>query len=523
MNRRWLVGILFGLTTAVPGRAADVTVTIDPGESQEEVRDLVWGMNVELHQKDWSQILTPAGDLQESVHDLLIPLQVSVLRGPGGTPSNSYDFGAARGWVDWHNVSTRYSFGDGDGSLTPEGFVQLARGLGRDVRIIWTVNPYRLGNPSLPETPWATPQEDAAAVARFFLDSGFEGVLYEIGNEVYGPNRTSWGRSSNTPENRQENLKKLKEYAERVLSFSRAIKDVDGSARVGVPLIGSHDGRDGWPEHWNIPLLSEVGGVDSSGVNVIDFVVVHPYAPIQELKGLVPLTDDAVRHTAAWIVHMDELGGLRQPMGETLARLPIVVSEWNIVRGPYANDPDLTSTLGASLLQTEMFWDLVAEDASAAAIWSLQGSPWYTIRPSGSGFERTAQYHMLRLNKEHMGDHRVWTKVDGPEFETAHLIHYGQAYNEKPVKTPVVGAFATRDAGHVHVVLTNRGIEPLAVKIDLEDFEPQGEGSQSLITGADWNTRVSRIEESRITIPGKTFEVNLPARSILGLTLLARP
>ena len=480
-------------------------------------------MNLELHQKDWAKIITPDGDLMEGVSELLLPLHLQVLRGPGGTPSNGYDFSDRRGWVDWHGVSMRYSFGGDDGSLSPEGFIQFARSLGDSVRIIWTVNPYRLGNPNLSETLWATPEQDGEAVARFFVENGFEGVLYEIGNEVYAPSQTVWGRGSNNAENRKENLDKLKAYAERVRSFSRAIKGVDPSARIGVPLISAHDGQDGWPEHWNIPLLSEVGGKDSTGANIVDFVVVHPYVPIQGLKGVVPLTDDAVRNTAAWIVHMDDLGDVRKAMGQTFARLPIVVSEWNIVRDPYANDPDLTSTLAATMLQTEMFWDLAAEGASATAVWSLQGSPWYTLRPAGDGFKPTAQYHGLLLNADHAGTEWLWTKVEGPEFETAHLIHYGQAYNAKPVKTPAVGAFATRDAEHVYIVLTNRGGDPLSVRIAVKNFDPQPGGRLSLITGSDWNAEVEKVEHSKITIPGATLEVDLPARSVLGLTLLSRP
>ena len=117
-----------------------------------------------------------------------------------------------------------------------------------------------------------TPQEAADWVKYANVDKGYGVKYWEIGNEVYGNGHYANGKGWETDNHAD---KSPKEYGKNLVAYSKAMKAVDPTVKIGAVLTTPG----GWPDKekapgdsadWNNTVLSIAG-------NAIDFVIVHWY------------------------------------------------------------------------------------------------------------------------------------------------------------------------------------------------------------------------------------------------------
>ncbi|MFI5932022.1 cellulose binding domain-containing protein [Actinoplanes sp. NPDC051494] len=227
------------LPAPTPAQAAapDTRVDVDVRAGLATVGDTAIGVNHAI----WdSQLGTPA------VADLLHDAGVRMLRYPGGSYADIYH------WRD-HTAPGGYVAPDTDFDT----FMAGARRTGAEPMIIAN---YGTG----------TAQEAADWVRYANVTKGYDATYWTIGNENYGNGHygTAWEADEHAD-------KSPREYAATVVAYSRAMKAVDPSIKIGAVLTTPGN----WPDGivgsgdtgtWNQEVLTLAGAA-------IDFVDVHWY------------------------------------------------------------------------------------------------------------------------------------------------------------------------------------------------------------------------------------------------------
>lgn len=261
--------LVFALAATVPvaappsaSAAADVTVVVNARAGLEKVADLAVGVNHAI----WdAQLGTP------EVADLMRDAGVRAMRYPGGSYSDIYH------WRD-HTAPGGYVAPNTD-------FDHFMAGVRRaGAQAIVTAN-YGTG----------TPQEAADWVRYANVEKGYGVKYWEIGNELYGNGHygANW-EADDHPD------KSPAQYATLVRDFSRAMKAVDPTIKVGAVLTTPGEWPDGITADgdagpWNQVVLSTAG-------QDIDYGIVHWYPTGESGAEVLPKTDritDQVRMVRA--------------------------------------------------------------------------------------------------------------------------------------------------------------------------------------------------------------------------------
>jgi hypothetical protein len=266
---------------------AETRVDIDVRAGLATVGDVAVGINHAI----WdSQLGTPA------VADLLGDAGVTMVRYPGGSYADIYH------WRD-HTAPGGYVAPDTDFDT----FMAGARRTGAQPMIIAN---YGTG----------TAQEAADWVRYANVTKGYGAKYWTIGNENYGNGHygSAWEADDHAD-------KSPKEYASHVVDYSRAMKAVDPTIKVGAVLTMPGN----WPDgivgagdqgSWNQEVLTRAG-------SAIDFVDVHWYP-----GGSAPA--DALNRTA----HIQDAVHLlreqiKQHAGANADRIGISMTETNVEVG----------------------------------------------------------------------------------------------------------------------------------------------------------------------------------------------
>jgi endoglucanase len=128
-----------------------------------------------------------------------------------------------------------------------------------------------------------TPEEAADWVSYANNTKNYNVKYWEIGNEIYG---NGFYGSKWTVDLHED--KSPTGYATNALNYIKAMKAVDPSIKIGVPLIIPGDWPGGITPDWNSTVLSILG-------TQIDFVIIHfyPQQPMQERDSyLLSCTDE---------------------------------------------------------------------------------------------------------------------------------------------------------------------------------------------------------------------------------------
>ncbi|WP_327344080.1 LPXTG cell wall anchor domain-containing protein [Streptomyces europaeiscabiei] len=222
------------------GAAATVGISVDAGTSLGTVPSSGVGLNTGVGDEHMG---TP------KVTSLMKAAGVRQLRYPGGSGADDFH---------WKT----HTMGNG-GWIVPntdfDSFMATAKKVG--AQPILTAN-YGSG----------TPQEAADWVKYANVDKGYGVKYWEIGNEVYGNGHYGNGKGWETDNHAD---KSPKEYGKNLVAYSKAMKAVDPTVKIGAVLTTPGSWPDGEKApgdtaDWNNTVLSIAGGS-------IDFVIVHWY------------------------------------------------------------------------------------------------------------------------------------------------------------------------------------------------------------------------------------------------------
>ncbi|GAA1142822.1 LPXTG-motif cell wall-anchored protein [Kitasatospora gansuensis] len=230
-----------GALAPTAGAEPTVRISVDAGTSLGTVPNSGAGLNTGFGDEHM-------GDAQ--VTSLMKAAGVRQLRYPGGSGADDYH---------WKT----HTSGDGSGWIPSntdfDHFMATAKTVG--AQPILTAN-YGSG----------TPQEAADWVKYANVDKGYGVKYWEIGNEVYGNGHYGDGKGWELDKHAD---KSPKEYGKNLIAYSKAMKAVDPTVKIGAVLTTPG----GWPDKekapgdsadWNNTVLSIAG-------SSIDFVIVHWY------------------------------------------------------------------------------------------------------------------------------------------------------------------------------------------------------------------------------------------------------
>ncbi len=252
-----VVALAVGFATLRGGWAQTVpTILIDPAKIAAAGRHPTFGIGVAV----WDEHMT-----DRVIPGLIRDAGFQVIRYPGGSYSDLYH---------WKTHSSTRGY---EATIRPangfDGFMKIAQAAKTDVLI--TVN-YG-SNPD--GTGGADPQEAADWVRYANRDHRYGVKYWEIGNEVYGNgfyNGKGWELDLHAPlsANPADILKNPKlgpqMYGEQVAAFSKAMKAIDPTIKVGAVMTTPGGWPDGEAPRWNPTVLKACG-------SNIDFVVIHWY------------------------------------------------------------------------------------------------------------------------------------------------------------------------------------------------------------------------------------------------------
>ncbi len=324
------VGLLAGVGTAGAAvNANSATVTVNSNVQLARLSSVPWGINTRAQDVD----------LQDSVlPKLLRDAGIRTLRYPGGSLADAYH---------WENNSI--SAGAGYSTFPGADFTALMNlAKASHAMPIITVN---YGS-NASGTGGGTPQEAAAWVKYANVTKKYGIRYWEIGNENYG----NW----------EINLHKNKTpaaYANNALAFIKAMKAVDPTIQVGLPITITPPGQQSANAAWNDTVLKIAGPK-------ANFVIVHWY-PFN-----TPGTNQQTLDSTSWIAPaLDAVKKqIQQDCGKNASHIKIMVTETNSAANGINSQS--TSIVNAMFL-ADTFTTFLEQGATNIDWWDLynDGSP----------------------------------------------------------------------------------------------------------------------------------------------------
>jgi hypothetical protein len=246
MNRRHRPGLLLlALTFAAlgacqresePEPGVDIVVAVQGGAVLRTVEPgLVFGANFGA----W----VSNEKLGTSTRDLVTALRPTTGRFPGGNISNNYCWVTRKVSGNDHLVWEDWSWGTDVGQ-----YLAFLKAVGAVP--MYSLMPFDHTIDGLPHSA----ADEASALARRFVDEGFTGAFYEVGNENDG----SWNP-----------MLSLDEYADRFVLLIEAVKAVDPAARSMGPVVS------GYNMTWINGFLDRLAALGRTGL--LDWISYHHY------------------------------------------------------------------------------------------------------------------------------------------------------------------------------------------------------------------------------------------------------
>jgi Cellulose binding domain len=485
--------------TAVPAHpahpaatAADpVAVSVDTGSSVATVPSTAVGLNASTY----DSALTDA-----AVPGLVKDAGVGVMRFPGGTSSDSYDWKTNTDVLSGQPQSTDF-----------DQFMSVAGQAGAQPMI--TVN-YGTGD-MVGGT--RSPQETGAQVAADWVryanvDHDYHVKYWEIGNEVYGNDTYNayWEPDQHcgaVPPTAQPDSCGPAEYAKVAAQYISAMKAVDPTIQVGVVLTAPGNWPDGVtapgsPQPWNQTVLSDLGSKP-------DFADVHWYP--QNPSNVTPPgpTDAGLLSDTAQIPTM--VSALRSQFTQYAGSsdVPVMLTESNSVSSNPGKQ-SLSQVNALYLIQDYASW--ISAGVANVDWWQLHNGM-VTTGDNGSSLYGTAQYGDYGVLSDAtcglIGGGQVCEPAADTPFPAywglklaGAFLHPGDTLLKTTSSQPLVQAYAVKSAdGSVKVMLVNddpstaytvnltyAGFTPAAGAPATSVLEPPGSG----ITTAPRGTAASQ-------------------------------
>lgn len=244
LKRGFVLLVLLSMILATFGFSAmNVSITVNTAAEITTLSQTAFGLNTAV----WDPPL-----LNEGLPTLLNGLNVKILRYPGGTTSDMYD------WQTNSIVPGQSSYARPGNDF--DNFMKLVNEIGAQALITVNYGTNFAGNAG------GNPQEAAAWVKYANVDHNYNVKYWEIGNEVYGNNTygANWEPDLHATKGPQS-------YADNFIEYVKAMKAVDPNIKIGAVLTCPYNWPWGQSPDWNKVVLQTAG-------NYMDFVIVHWYA-----------------------------------------------------------------------------------------------------------------------------------------------------------------------------------------------------------------------------------------------------
>lgn len=455
------------LVASVATGTAQTTVTVDATKIIRVIPSHFVGINTAIWDDQFSSPATA---------DLLRAANVRMLRFPGGTASDEYHWAVNRS----------------EGSSFPwptdfNTFARTATDLGIDAMI--TVN-YGTG----------TAEEAASWVQYANVNSGRAFKFWEIGNEVYG----SWETDKHTRPHDPRT------YAEEAAAFIDAMKKVDPTIRIGIPVVpGEDDFANYDDELTNNPRT----GVEHKGwtplvltrmreLNTLpDFVSYHRYE-------FEPFNEDDATLLAAPAAWSSTIARLRQILDDYLGpnTIQIFATENNSVTSRPGKQ---TTNLVNALYLADSYAQALRTELESVIWWDLRNGALFNNNNSEALYGRRTY-----------GDYGVLSTMN-ERYPTAYALEMfgnfaraGDTLINATSTSTLVTAYATRRAGgSIAVLVINKDRDRAQdVVMHFSGFTPAASAMTLLTYGKpndNANSDITRTTTSTTTIHAEPYSMNL--------------
>lgn len=342
------LGLVLAIVGAAGARIAAATVAIDvsAGVVVRTVDDRMFGLNTAV----WDNAFNNAETLP-----LLRAIDLRMLRFPGGSTSDTYDWQTNKSYVAGTRTLNTWSW-----STSFDDFARTALAAGAQAFI--TVN-YGSG----------TAQQAADWVTYSNVTNHYGFKYWEIGNECYG----SWEEDIHA--SKQDPLT----YADEVKEYLSRMKAADPSIKVGIVVI---DGEEAYAKSSFTAVINPRTGVSHQGWTPIllarlkaigvtpDFAIFHryPYGPGNESDA--GLLSGRSQSGTTWA---QDAAGLRQQLNDYLGpvegpKVELVVTENNSV---FSNTGKQTTSLVNALFMADSVGSLMQTEFNSLVWWGLRNGP----------------------------------------------------------------------------------------------------------------------------------------------------
>jgi hypothetical protein len=439
------------------GDEPDVTITIDGNSVLRTITPgLIFGANLGAWVSNTK--------LGTTTQDLFEALRPSVGRFPGGNISNNYC------WVDQkvsdndHLVWEDWSWG-----ISVDQYIVFLKAIG--CVPMFSLNPF---DHTIDGEAHGAAAE-AADLARLFVDEGFAGAYYEVGNENDG----SWNP-----------MLSINDYTDRFVLLVRAVKTIDPMARSMGPVVS------GYNMTWINGFLDRLALLGATGL--LDWISYHHYG------GWISNSNQNVIDLDDPQDYGDDLGTIRSALDSRgLSRVKIAVTEMNAAiwdtgctRGQFTIEQGLwlADALGVSLMK-----------ADAANVWihlHPGTDPHSLIDSEATPPGITKNYWPVALPAQ--------TLSSSDPAEPVEILALTRGVGDS-----VMTGYAVRKAdGDLGILLVNKSDRSLDVAVNLPAI-PQGVVGRRL-GQTDYESLAGPAQVS-VTVDLRRVKFTVPTKSIVGL------
>src|SRR5262245_50729399 len=415
----------------------EFTAEIRVGPAVANVNRLLLGGNVQWIDRGDGLLNTDGSGFDPEMVKPVEDLAPTVIRYPGGSLTDTFNWRSGTGPLAARGTSENFFSRERQPVLfgTAE-LLALSERLGAQVLI--SVN-----------TATGSAQDAADWVRAVNRPNGRAAVrpvrYWEIGNEPY------------LREDVHQDLAVPPQvFADRANAFIKAMREVDDSIVIGVPLRRDRLGT--------LPAVAFPGFADTvlAAVNErFDFVALHnAFLPFIPATARTYVPEDLFRTAmAAYQVIEEDLRLTRALLHRYHPGRPLLVAitEYNAmytVNGRY--DGNIASLAGALYVADVLRTLASSEDILMANFWSLTGNWWFGA-VSNEGAPRPA-YQVLRAYAEILRGQRRTVDVLGPTFDAPAVGAVPATRN-----VPTIAALATTFAGGTNLLIINKSVSSSAV------------------------------------------------------------
>jgi alpha-N-arabinofuranosidase len=410
----------------------DARLTIAADQPGKPANTLILGTNVQWVDRGDELLDATGRAFAQPMLREVVALRPTIVRYPGGAMSDTYRWKDGVGEHSQRRIDEHFSSKKRQAiEMGTREFLELCEATGAVPMI--TVN-----------TASASAEEAAEWVAytnKTRLTSGRTGQrlpsvgLWEIGNEPYLKD-----------ENRKDLWIEPEAFARRAAQFSRAMKKVDPTIRVGIPLRSDRVG--------DVPLTPYPGYNEKVLRNFdaeFDYVSLHTaYMPMAYDKSY---SDDELYWAAMASVAVvaEDFENTRRQLRELRGKsYPIAVTEYNaLFTFGKSTDGYLATPAAAVYIGDLLRMFAETDDLLMANFWSLSGN-WFFGSISNEGKHRPA-YFVLKAYRQLLQGRMVPVSVATRTFETRRV-------GVVPTRSglPLVSALATREGDTVRLIVMNK-------------------------------------------------------------------